>query len=577
MTASTEMDTKQAIRVVLGLVRLFGELAVLVSALLCTAFTSVASGTLLAFFLVSPEASNSPSLLKLGIKSVAFGVLSLLLALRLRWLSPHLSRIPYPKVTLKEPERPALPYLCVVVAAVGLFTVLNLSDYPRAEPDEMHHLIVARNLAVYGEYASGHPDSGFVRFDSYDSVGPTVILPVAGALKAAGIALLPARIVIVAFYIVMLMALYSMFLPLFDGRGAILGILFLSGALGTSYLARTLYGEIPALLFLVCGLLCWRRALVSRGRYASMLASGLFLGFAVITKMFAVFVVWAVLAAYLYDRLTFRRIQLVHLLLPAIAAGSLVLVWWGIQSRYQTVAEGVATGQLAVYQHNLMFGLGSVSNTLGWLFRHGAIVLVSASCMAVAGFYVFYHRYDPSVVVLWMFAVFVAFWWVFFTSGNIPRYVWYALALSASFVGPVVGMAISGAIRKRDGRWRMRPLRVFTVACLCVPFVMNMGQAFTAALSHDDMQADRALSEYVKSLPHDAEVATTFYPVERTLNFFADRHVTRISATREAVESHPCVILDAVSQRDLVDLLGATKRIERYAVYERTPQPDSAP
>lgn len=568
MTASSEMDTKQALRVVLGLVRLFGELAVLVSALLCTAFTTVASGTLLVFVLASPDAAGHSSSVKLAIKALAFGIISVLILLRLRWLRPYLRRMPYPEVTLILPEHPARRFLLLGVLGAGVLAALNVSDYPRAEPDEVHHLIVARNLALHGEYASGHPDAGFLRFDAYDSVGPTVIVPVAGALRLCGVDLLPARLVMAGFYVALLLAAYALFLPLFDGVKSVFAVLFLSTALGTLYLGRTLYGEIPALLFITLGLLSWRQALRREGGYLWLGLSGTLLGLAIITKMFAVFVLWAVFAACVYDRLTFRRIRLVHLWLPGVSTALVLGVWMAIQGAYQTVDAGVASGQLAMYQHNLMFGLGSAPRTLGWLYRHGAMTAVSAFGMLVAGGWVFYRRYDPVMVVLYLFGVFVAYWWIFFTTGNLPRYLWYALAISASFAGPVVGMALSGSVRKRDGRWRVRPLRLFAAIALCAPFAINLGHELASVLSRNDMQDERALGDYVSALPRDTEIVTTYYPAARTMNFLAGRNVARIPETKEDVENHSVVIVDTVSQRALVDMLGANRRIGRYAVYE---------
>ncbi|MFA6243384.1 MAG: glycosyltransferase family 39 protein [Candidatus Hydrogenedentales bacterium] len=568
MPAASNLEAKEALRILLGLVRLFGELTLLVSGVLCAGFTSVASGTLLVYFLTSSDSWDGVFLLKLAVKATAFGGVTLLLALRLRWLRPYLRRAPYSDETLKNPSESSPLFLSIVLALAAGIAMLHLGDYPKAEPDEMHHLIVAKNLALHGEYASGHPDAGFVRFDSYDSVGPTVIAPVAGALRVFGVELVPARMIMAGFFIALLAVLYALFLPVAGGRGAVMGCAFVSTALGTLYLAKTLYGEIPALLFLCCGLLCWRRAMRGTGGAPWLLFAGVWFGLAVVTKTFMVFALWAFFAAWLYDRLSFRRIRVVHMLLPACCAGAVVAVWWVIQSAFQTVPEGVTTGQLAMYQHNLMFGLDSVPRTLGWLFRHGAMISVSALGMLIAGVWVFYRRYDPAVVVLWMFAIFVGYWWVFFTTGNIPRYVWYALAISAWCVGPVVAIALRGAVRKRDGHWRVRPLRLFLATCMCVPFGMNLSYEFTAALGHDDMRDDRLLCELVKALPADVDIASTFYPVERTLNFFTGRHVARIAETKEAVQGRALVVLDAESQGALVGELGPTRRIGRYAVFE---------
>lgn len=90
----------------------------------------------------------------------------------------------------------------------GLLAVLvctlflpRLDVYPWAAPDEVHHLTVAKNIAVHGAYASGHPDRGLDYFDTYDSVGGPVLLPVAGAFTVFGAGLGVARGVMVLFFL----------------------------------------------------------------------------------------------------------------------------------------------------------------------------------------------------------------------------------------------------------------------------------------------------------------------------------------------------------------------------------------
>lgn len=71
-----------------------------------------------------------------------------------------------------------------LVVSVLLTFFPHLDDWPRAEPDETHHLIVEKNVVELGRYASGKAAVGYRDFDPFDSVGPEGILPAAASRAA---------------------------------------------------------------------------------------------------------------------------------------------------------------------------------------------------------------------------------------------------------------------------------------------------------------------------------------------------------------------------------------------------------
>src|SRR5690606_6708543 len=111
----------------------------------------------------------------------------------------------------------------------------RLNSYPYPEPDELHHLVVARNIAVYGEFASGQPPEPLVHFDPYDSVGPAVLVPVAASLKTAGVSLMAGRVSIVLSFLILFVLTIRLFAPLVGSTTALLGGLFLLLAWGSIY------------------------------------------------------------------------------------------------------------------------------------------------------------------------------------------------------------------------------------------------------------------------------------------------------------------------------------------------------
>src|SRR5687768_1120232 len=86
---------------------------------------------------------------------------------------------------------------CVVAGCLLLVVVaatVNLQYAPVTWFDEGSHLHVPKTLVQFGVYADRGSD-GFRYFGPTTGVGPTVLLPIAGVFKVAGIGLLQARLV----------------------------------------------------------------------------------------------------------------------------------------------------------------------------------------------------------------------------------------------------------------------------------------------------------------------------------------------------------------------------------------------
>lgn len=536
-----------------------------VTTFICSGFTSVSSFALWFAFLAWEDPNEAHFMTKLFVKGLLFGLLALV---SLRWLRIQRgvwTAIHEPRETTGTPNgrrHPAAVVVSLMLISAILFPFLG--TYPHIEPDESHHLIVARNLAEFGVYGSGHPEVGFEWFDDYDSVGPPVIVPVAIALRLGNTDLFSGRLVMALYFLALGIALYGIVVPLFGVPAGIASMFLATAALGSAYLARSLYGEVPAFFFLVLGLLLWRESVNGRFVYLNALLAGCCFGFMILTKYFAVIAFWAFLGMLIYDRLTFRKLKPVHLLVPALCAFAILLGWLAIQNAYRPDGSDVTAGHLSMYKHNLMFGFDPLPRTLGFLLRHGVTVLVSMAAMIAAAPVIFYRRYDPAAGVLFLFALFIAYWWIFFTTGNIPRYLWYAIVIVAVFTGPLAWLLVRGA--RRPGKQTTRIACTILAIPVLAPYLLNTWAELSGIYRRNDMAAEYALAEYVDDLPPHESIVTTFYPIERTLNFLAARYVERIPAQPETVAKTPLVIVDAVSQEMLLNNVNTVKRFGRYAV-----------
>jgi hypothetical protein len=119
---------------------------------------------------------------------------------------------------------------------VALLATLNLDLWPVTWFDEGSHLHVPKTLVQDGVYADRGSD-GYGYFGPTTGVGPTVMLPIAGLFKLAGIGLLQARLVMAA-YLVLTLILFALSARYLHGElTALIGSVLLLGAPGIDLLS----------------------------------------------------------------------------------------------------------------------------------------------------------------------------------------------------------------------------------------------------------------------------------------------------------------------------------------------------
>lgn len=195
-------------------------------------------------------------------------------------------------------ERAAVLALALLAAALAL---VNLPYAPPTWFDEGSHLHVPKTLVQHGVYADISSE-GFRYFGPTIGVGPTVMLPVAAAFKLGGIGLLQARLVIVAYLALALVALYVLARRLYGWQVAALAVLLALASRtlrfeGVAEYGRQVLGEVPGVAFLLLGLLAYSAAILrpATARRSSMLA-GLAFGLALVTKNQFVLIILPALA-----------------------------------------------------------------------------------------------------------------------------------------------------------------------------------------------------------------------------------------------------------------------------------------
>ncbi|HNR34145.1 MAG TPA: hypothetical protein PKO36_03125 [Candidatus Hydrogenedentes bacterium] len=398
----------------------------------------------------------------------------------------------------------------------------RLDAYPWIAPDEAHHMGVARNVAAYHVYGSGLPETGFRWFDAYDSVGAPVIAPVAAAMALAGSdpagpkTIAWARAAMALYFGLLCALAYATLAPFFGAGTALAGVVMMLAMPGSAYLARTLYGEAPALAWLLAGLIIWSRP----GNIAPGLAAGVCFGMAVLCKTIVMLAVFPFFGVLCFEYMTGRRARLSEWTMPAIGGMAVVGAWWAAQTLLRHDVAGAAGGMLGEYQHNLIFGLRCLARTLPALWREPFTWYTALAGLAFAAWTLSARRYNRSTAVLFMIAVFYLYWWLFFTPGHIHRYLWFSQAVGGLFGGVAAWQAYR-AIGPAT-RFRRIVLAIFVVSVAAAPgarLASTMATIWTA----DEMRGYYEVASAVRNLPKCAAVCTADKPLAWILCLLAQR------------------------------------------------------
>lgn len=214
------------------------------------------------------------------------------------------------------------------VTLVVFLTLFKLPHYPATWFDEGSHLHVPKSLVLHGVYAD-YSSEGFRYYGPSVGVGPTVLLPIAAALKLLGLGLLQARLVMALYLLVAVWAFYRLAGVL--GGTAVAwvatALMFTTRSVYILYFGRQVLGEAPAFAFLAGGLLVWMAAW-DRPTPWRLVGGGLLLGLSAVTKsQFLLAIAPALLGAWLLNALYYRRLPHRAFLLTGTVTAAVWLAW----------------------------------------------------------------------------------------------------------------------------------------------------------------------------------------------------------------------------------------------------------
>lgn len=331
-------------------------------------------------------------------------------------------------------------FLVMLVLISPILVFYNLELNPRPWHDEGSYLTLAKTLSEDGIYAVRNSD-GYQTFGPVQSIGPTVILPVALVYKYFGAGLLQGRIVSAAYALITLWVFFFAGYFLFGKRVALLAFVIMLGSPAASYLinGRQVLGEAPAIGFFLAGWLTWAHG-VNNGKKWLFFLAGIFLGLAMITKSQYVILGMATLGLLvILDFVYYRqRMYMWLIVIGAIAVGC--VVGWNI---WQINYFGIN-----VFQENAQ-KMGVLAKSTVGLNLHSIIDAVRFLLGIGSGHYYFFWGWpallyvgflsikrDRQGLILSFLTVFTVLWILYFSFWIIPwyRYFFPAAVLTALFV-----------------------------------------------------------------------------------------------------------------------------------------------
>jgi hypothetical protein len=342
---------------------------------------------------------------------------------------------------------------------VSFLAFYNLDINPRPWHDEGSAMSVSKTLAEDDVYAVRSSD-GYQTFGGVQSVGPTVLLPIALSFNIFGVGLVQARVVVAISLLLTLVLFYRAGLELFGRATALLTVLLLLGSPGVEFLlhGRQVLGEVPALGFFLGGWLVWAHS-IRTGRRWLILVSGLLFGAAMVTKsQYTLIGLSTIISLAILDWLFFRQGNIKQVLTLGLIAIACVAAWWAWQWLY----FGAAT-----FQENAI-KMRQLAATTSGLDLHAVVRGVTFLVGTASGhFYYFWGfpaltymiaislRRDLRGYLLAFLIVFTLLWlgyWLFWTL-TWSRYAFPAIAISSLFVAKLWHDLAQGFIAGSKQLW----------------------------------------------------------------------------------------------------------------------------
>ncbi|GEM_PF-3379604 len=363
--------------------------------------------------------------------------------------------------------------------------------------DEGIRTNVARNLVLYSLYALGQPGS-FQIFSPLLSAGPTVILPLALLYKYVGDGTLVTRVYEQVWNLAAWGMLYVLYRQMLRG-----GKLFLALLLSIAFLLHprmedgyaTLMGDTAVFFFLALALQ-FLPDFGERKRFeVRSLLSGVFLGFAIVTKL-----VVAVAGILPFAFLLFgfnRRKEIIWKPFLIFISGMVLpfLAWLIIKEGFTNTS--FAKDNMFLFSSYALFGIRELPRVIA---RYGYLnflklgILLAAATLYI-GKALKERRVGSGELAMYAFSLTSVLFFFLCTHGQILRYNFHAIL----FLIPLAVKALPGRLTER---WAGKTLAIFSLGFVLLfhSEIRNIGQIVLLKRTRELPWMTDQLKEKVKGI-----------------------------------------------------------------------------
>jgi len=405
-------------------------------------------------------------------------------------------------------------YLSLILVAIVLsLSLCNIEYYPPTWFDEGWHLLVAKALALKGQYRFG------------PAIGPTVFFPIAAMFRVAGVGLLQARLVMAAYLLLTAYIFHALVRYLHGTRTALVAVLLFVSSPGVNLLrwGRQALGEVPAALFFLAASLVWLRAIEKRGRRkVNLILAGVLLGLAILTKNQLLLLVPAWLALWIANRLYFRQCTHSDFLLPLLCATCCVIGWYVGQRSLFSAGQQLAQRNVEEWSGSLSRGILTFSPHRaldGIKFLTGQDAFYAWALPAWLYVTLLSLRRNKAGLRQALFALTAAVWFAWFVLLSVgwPRYAFLPLTLTAIFVAQLFHDLTDGfrlpvkelRAAVRAGHWDLAAIgRLALLGLLAIMILRPLQARFDEVVSQRN-NSPQAMAAYITThVEPEAQIET---------------------------------------------------------------------
>lgn len=403
-----------------------------------------------------------------------------------------------------------LPTTLLLLGLMVLLLTLKLETYPAPWFDEGYSTNTAMTLVDTGIYGTRSGDT-IVEFDPGTSTGSTVILPIALAYKLVGPGVLPARLVIVAFALVGIFALYQLTRLMYRGSAAlliVLGIMAipLSGMSDYFSLGRQVLGEVPAFALIMLSIWVWARQWNDpKAAWNAGILGGILCGLGLIAKLQVTLAIAPAVGLITLARFILKK-QGISVFAYGLMTTVMIGAWMLIQRVLITPEQQAANSQMLATAVDVLFFSGlsgrPLPNTAYPMITIMVVGLVITGIRIArrpAG-----QRLQTTahwVEALLMITVLGAVLWYALLSSGWPRYAFFGVTIALI----LIGRTAFSVLQMVEQRTKFQ-LYWLTAALLIVGTVVLK----VAPILQDtnSQQADLAAAYIQENIPSDARIET---------------------------------------------------------------------